>query len=94
MHEHIDIDYIAALCRIELTKEEKQILSRQLDSMLEYLDQLREVDVENIQPTLHAFDSSNVLREDEAGANLTVEEALKNAPDKGRSQIIVPRIVE
>jgi aspartyl-tRNA(Asn)/glutamyl-tRNA(Gln) amidotransferase subunit C len=92
--EHIDIDHIAAFCRIALSDEERRTLPGQIDAMLAYVQQLKTVDVQGVEPTLHALELSNVLRADEPGENFSVETALMNAPEQKNNQIVVPRIVE
>jgi aspartyl-tRNA(Asn)/glutamyl-tRNA(Gln) amidotransferase subunit C len=92
--EHIDIDHIAKLCRLALTDGEQKTLPGQLDTMLAYVQQLKEVDVEGVEPTLHPFEESNVLRTDDPGESFSVETALSNAPEQKDNQIVVPRIVE
>jgi aspartyl-tRNA(Asn)/glutamyl-tRNA(Gln) amidotransferase subunit C len=92
--EHIDIDHIAMLCRIALSDEERKTLPSQIDAMLAYVQQLKAVDIQGVEPTLHALELSNVLRGDKPGENFSVETALMNAPEQKDNQIIVPRIVE
>jgi aspartyl-tRNA(Asn)/glutamyl-tRNA(Gln) amidotransferase subunit C len=92
--EPIDIDHIANLCRIELNEKECATIVQQLETMLSYLEQLNEVDVEQTEPTLHALEQMDVLRSDEPGENLSLGEALQNAPERKNNQIVVPRIVE
>ncbi|MDR2200858.1 MAG: Asp-tRNA(Asn)/Glu-tRNA(Gln) amidotransferase subunit GatC [Puniceicoccales bacterium] len=92
--EHIDIDHIAALCRIALTDEERKTFSQQLDTMIAYLDQLKTVDIGDCEPMVQALDLHNVLRADEGEVSFPVEVALMNAPEKKNNQILVPRIVE
>ena len=92
--EHIDIDHIATLCRIALSDEERKTLPDQIDTMLAYMQQLKEVDIQGVEPTLHALEISNVLRTDKPEENFSVETALMNAPEQKNNQIVVPRIVE
>jgi aspartyl-tRNA(Asn)/glutamyl-tRNA(Gln) amidotransferase subunit C len=92
--EHIDIDHIAMLCRIALSDEERKTLPRQIDTMLAHMQQLKEVDIQGIAPSLHALEISNVLRPDKLGENFSAEIALMNAPEQKNNQIVVPRIVE
>jgi aspartyl-tRNA(Asn)/glutamyl-tRNA(Gln) amidotransferase subunit C len=92
--EHVDIDHIAMLCRIALTDEERKTIPGQLDTMIAYVQQLNEVDIQNVEPTLHTPELSNVLRADKPGENFSVESALMNAPKQENNQIVVPRIVE
>lgn len=90
----MDIDRIAALCRIALTHEERKTISRQLDAMLAYMQQLKEIDIRHVPATLHASDLYATLRDDQPGKSFSVETALSNAPKQENHQIVVPRIVE
>ncbi|MDR0351700.1 MAG: Asp-tRNA(Asn)/Glu-tRNA(Gln) amidotransferase subunit GatC [Puniceicoccales bacterium] len=90
----IDIDLISKLARIELTEEEKCKLTGQLRDILEYFDQLKEVDVVDVEPIAHAFPIYNIWRNDDIGESFPVAKALLNAPEKSGNQIIVPKMVE
>ncbi|MDR0418285.1 MAG: Asp-tRNA(Asn)/Glu-tRNA(Gln) amidotransferase subunit GatC [Puniceicoccales bacterium] len=92
--EHINIDHIAMLCRIAISDEERRTLPKQIDTMLAHIQQLEEVDIRDVKPTLHTLEISNVLRSDKPGENFSVETALMNAPEQKNNQITVPRIVE
>jgi aspartyl-tRNA(Asn)/glutamyl-tRNA(Gln) amidotransferase subunit C len=92
--EHIDIDPIANLCRIALTDEERRTIAEQLDTMLAYMAQIKAVDVEGIEPMLHASAIHSILRDDQPGESFPAETALLNAPEQKNNQILVPRIVE
>ncbi len=89
-----NIHYVARLARIELTPEEQQILGAQLSDILGYVAQLKEVDVNGVEPTAHAFPLVNVVRPDEAVPSLTQDEALRNAPARAGGLFVVPKIVE
>ncbi len=89
-----DVKYVANLARLSLTEEEEQKLGAQLDSILGYIEKLKEVDVSNVEPTAHAFPIVNVWRADEIKPGLTNEEALQNAPSKANGLFVVPKIVE
>ena len=90
----IDIDYVAALARIELTDEERQQFSAQLVDILNYFERIKAVDVSGIEPTAHAFPLYNVWGEDCAEPGFSPEEALLNAPELRDNQIVVPKVVE
>lgn len=92
--EGIDIDYVANLARIALTKEEKKTFAAQLGDVLHYVDKLNTLDVSNVEPTAHAYPLENVYAEDVAKSGLTIEEALQNAPAKRENMIVVPKVVE
>ena len=73
----MDVRYVANLARIELTEDEAERYEKQLDQVLGYVEQLRSVDVEGIEPTAHANPVFDVTREDEAhDRSFSAEEAL------------------
>jgi aspartyl-tRNA(Asn)/glutamyl-tRNA(Gln) amidotransferase subunit C len=74
-----DLEHIAKLARIELTEDEKETFLPQLESVIEYLDILNEVDTDNIQPTYQVNNLSNVLRNDEIKKSLSVKSATSTA---------------
>jgi len=92
--EQFDIKYVAHLARLELSQAEMQRLSGQLERILKYVEQLKELDVTDVPPTAHAVPLSNVFRKDEARPCGDTEKFLKNAPQQARGLFIVPKIVE
>lgn len=78
-----EIKHLEELARIALTDNERKQYAKQLSSILEYVDQLQEVDVAGVEPTGHATESKNVWREDEViGCPLDeVGRILDNAPE-------------
>ena len=90
----IDIKYVAHLARLALTAEEEQKLATQLGEVLGYIEKLKEVDVNGVEPTAHAFPLVNVTRPDEVRPSMAQEEALRNAPAQANGLFIVPKIVE
>lgn len=89
-----DVDHVANLARLELTQEEKETFTEQLNAILKYAEQLNELDTEGVVPTSHAMLLSNVMREDEVRASLPIETVLLNAPDEEDGQIKVPAVLE
>ena len=89
-----DIHYVARLARLELKPEEEQKLGAQLAQVLDYIEQLKRVDVSNVEPTAHAIPLVNVTRPDELRPSLPHEEALRNAPAQANGLFMVPKIVE
>ncbi|MDF1860036.1 MAG: Asp-tRNA(Asn)/Glu-tRNA(Gln) amidotransferase subunit GatC [Verrucomicrobiales bacterium] len=87
---------VAHLARIRLTDEEVSEYQVQMDEILKYVEQLNQIDVEGIEPTAHAEDVFNVIREDKAIAThqLSQEAVLRNAPDSAHDQIKMPKVVE
>ena len=89
-----DIHYVARLARLELTAAEEQKLGGQLRQVLDYIEQLKRVDIANVEPTAHAIPLVNVTRADENRPSLPHDDALRNAPASANGLFIVPKIVE
>ena len=89
-----NIDHIANLARIALTPEEKAKFSAQLGDVLTYIEQLKQVDVSQVEATAHAFPVYNVWSDDIPQIGLPVEAALRNAPAQRNHMIAVPKVVE
>jgi aspartyl-tRNA(Asn)/glutamyl-tRNA(Gln) amidotransferase subunit C len=90
----IDIDHLATLSRLALTPEEKAKFAAQLGDILGHIEQLKQVNVDGVEPTAHATPIFNVLQADEPRPGLPVEEALRNAPAQRDNMVLVPRVVE
>src|SRR5262245_51243278 len=76
-----DVAKIAHLARLNLTDEELQLFARQLAGILDYAEQLQEVDTSGVPPTSHPLSLTAPFREDEVRPSLPVEDALRAAPD-------------
>ncbi|UCD26487.1 MAG: Asp-tRNA(Asn)/Glu-tRNA(Gln) amidotransferase subunit GatC [Candidatus Bathyarchaeota archaeon] len=88
-----NVEHIAWLAHIELSKKEKTLFTKQFNDILEYFKKIDEIDTENVQPTYHVLDLKNVYREDEATPSMPIKEALKNVPKKEKKFVKAPRIV-
>lgn len=89
-----EVEHIAMLARLKLTEEEKELFSEQLSKILDYIEKLNELDTEDVEPTSHVIPLRNVFREDRTAQSLSVDDALKNAPDRAGSFYRVPKIIE
>lgn len=78
----IDDKYVAKLANLPLTVEEEEKYAEQLSKILDYFEQLKQVDTANVEPTFNVTGLSNVMREDETTASLSQDEALQNASKK------------
>lgn len=87
------VEHVAWLARIELTEEEKQAFTKQLNEVLDYFKKINEIDTSNIEPTYHVINLANVLREDKVEPSLSKEDALRNASQKEDSFIKAPKII-
>ena len=91
----VDVAKIAELARIELTAQEQEEMARELHSVLEYVNQLMELDVTDVEPTAHATRITNVDRPDQHGPSLDRDRVLQNAPAVQEDTLIqVPRVIQ
>ncbi len=88
------IEYVAHLARIELKPKELEILSRQLQDVLDFIDKLNKLDISRVNPTSHILPINNVFRADTLKDSLSSGKALENAPQKDGSFFVVPKIIE
>ena len=84
---------VALLARLQLTPEEEDQFTTQLGSILDYFEQLSELDVTDVQPTTRAIDVSNVTRKDELQPYSDREAILNDAPDREGEFFKVPQIL-
>jgi aspartyl-tRNA(Asn)/glutamyl-tRNA(Gln) amidotransferase subunit C len=88
-----DVDHVALLGRLELTGDECDMYTRQLNDILGHFQYLERLDTDKVQPTAHVLPLENVFREDLVGRHISREEALANCPDREDNFFKVPRIV-
>ncbi len=86
--------HVVTLARLSLTKEESETFVNQLSGILDYINQLEELDTDNIEPTSHALDLNNVFREDQSDRLFDPSSWRKNAPSEEMDHFKVPRIIE
>ncbi|MEQ9551877.1 MAG: Asp-tRNA(Asn)/Glu-tRNA(Gln) amidotransferase subunit GatC [Coleofasciculus sp. G3-WIS-01] len=84
---------VANLARLELTSEEEEQFLPQLNSILDYFQQLSELDTENVPPTTRAIDVSNVTRPDQLQRYPERDALLAEAPDQDGDFFKVPQIL-
>jgi aspartyl-tRNA(Asn)/glutamyl-tRNA(Gln) amidotransferase subunit C len=94
MIDRKDVEHVARLTRLALTEAELERMRDELNSILAHLDTLRAVDTTGVEPTSHAVDVVNVMREDVVEPCLSPDAVLANAPDRTGELFRVPRIIE
>jgi aspartyl-tRNA(Asn)/glutamyl-tRNA(Gln) amidotransferase subunit C len=89
-----DVLRIAELARLDLTPDEVELFTRQLASILEYVEQIRALDTSDVPPTSHVL-GRPLDRADVPADTLTRDEALANAPDAATEAGLfkVPRVI-
>jgi aspartyl-tRNA(Asn)/glutamyl-tRNA(Gln) amidotransferase subunit C len=88
------VQHVARLARLGLSDAERERLRDQLATILEHIDQLRELDLATIPPTAQVIPLEPVLRDDEVTPSLTVEQVLANAPRSENGFIKVRAVLE
>ena len=88
-----DVRHVAKLARLAIPESQVHRYAEQLEGILAYVAKIGEVDIEGVEPRAHAIQMRNVLREDEVGPMLSVEEVLQNAPDSDPPFFKVPKIL-
>jgi aspartyl-tRNA(Asn)/glutamyl-tRNA(Gln) amidotransferase subunit C len=88
------VRWVAHLARLELTDAELETMTRQLSSIVDYVNQLQQVDTEGVEPLAHALEVHNVFRADDLEPSLPVDAALANAPDRRGDFYAVPAVLE
>ena len=89
-----EVEHVAALARLELSEQEKELLTSQLSNILTYVEKLNELDTKGVEPTAHVLDIRNVMRDDVPEESLTQERALANAPEKAAGHYKGPKSIE
>jgi aspartyl-tRNA(Asn)/glutamyl-tRNA(Gln) amidotransferase subunit C len=93
-----DVQYVADLAHLELTAEECSRMERDLNSILDYIDHLNELDTSNVSPMAQVAQLSPIAdahwREDEPRPSLARPEALRNAPQSTEAFFRVPKVIE
>ncbi len=89
-----EIEKIAELARLSLKPEEKGKLKKDLESILAYVEQLKKVLTDQIEPTSHVLNLENVFRPDEVRPSDIREEVLKHAPHREGNFFKVPKIID
>ena len=88
------INKIAKLARISLSEEEANDLLKDMNSILDWVEQLNEVNTDSVEPLTNISSSTLPQRKDEAKDINSSDEILKNSPDKLEGYFAVPKVVE
>jgi aspartyl-tRNA(Asn)/glutamyl-tRNA(Gln) amidotransferase subunit C len=92
-----EVDKIAGLANLELTAKEKATLASQLAAIVDYIDQLNELDTSTVKPWQQQgtgeMSASYTTRDDIVEPCLGQKKALDQAPDKDDGNFLVPRVI-
>jgi len=85
---------VSKLAKIKINEKEENKLIEELNNILGWVDELKKVDTEQIEPMLSVFNESMVMRRDEVFSETSDELVLKNAPESKSGFFVVPKVVE
>ena len=87
-----DVRKVAKLARLELADADLAHLQPQLSAILDYVDQLQQLNTEGIEPLAHPLPIANAFRDDVPTPSLSVDDALANAPNRIGDYFGVPAV--
>ena len=85
---------VSKLAKIRINEQEEIKLIEELNNILGWVDELKKVDTEKIEPMLSVFNESMIMRKDEVSSETSDELVLKNAPESKSGFFVVPKVVE
>ena len=87
------VEELAHLARLEFNANQKAAIKSDLGKIIDFCNQLKEVDTSNVEPLIYVNDEYNVFREDIVEQPLSKEKALLNAPSKDSDYFKVPKVI-
>lgn len=88
------VRHVAKLANLPLSSEEEEKYSQQLSKILDYIDQLNQVETEGLEPTFNVSGQEHIMRSDEIGECLNQDGALANAPQKKKGFFVTKGIFD
>jgi len=88
------IKHISKLSRILVDDEKAKKLAGDMNSIFDFIEKLKELDTDNVEPLTSVAETSLKLRVDEVKSGNIREQVLKNSPDENEDFFVVPRVVE
>ena len=92
--DQAEVQKVAKLSRLDLSKAELAEFTEQLSAVLEYIEKLNELDIDNVEPLAHCLPVKNVFRQDVVKESLGTEKTLANAPQRDEDFFKVPKILD
>jgi aspartyl-tRNA(Asn)/glutamyl-tRNA(Gln) amidotransferase subunit C len=88
------VRWVAHLGRLELGDADLETMTRQLSAIVDYVNQLQQVNTDGVEPLAHAVELQNVFRDDEPAPSLPADAALANAPQRRGDFYAVPAVLD
>jgi aspartyl-tRNA(Asn)/glutamyl-tRNA(Gln) amidotransferase subunit C len=89
-----EVRKVARLARLDLPDADLALMAKQLSAILQYVDQLSQLNTDGVEPLAHPLPIQNVFRDDEPRPSLPVDEALRNAPNRAGDYFAVPAVLD
>jgi len=89
-----EVARVAALARLHLSEADAADMARQLDAILDYVEQLSALDTDGVEPTSHVIPLPTPMREDVPEPGMQPHLAVANAPQREGSAFVVPLVIE
>ena len=90
----IDIKRISYLAKLNLPSEKENFYENSLKDIIQWVDNLKKIDTENIEPLHNVTENTVSIRTDKVEKSNSVEDVLSNAPDRAQNFFKVPKVVE
>jgi aspartyl-tRNA(Asn)/glutamyl-tRNA(Gln) amidotransferase subunit C len=87
-----EVRKVADLARLDLSEADVETMARQLSAIVDYINQLQQVNTDGVEPLAHALDLHDVFRADAPAPSLSADEALANAPARKGDFYSVPAV--
>ncbi len=88
------IKHVAKLARISVNEAKVESLTKDLNSIFKFIEQLNELDTKNVEPLTSILNQSLRTRKDEIKVGKIREKILKNSPNKNEEFFVVPKVIE
>ena len=85
---------LGKLARISISDDKLNNLSKDLNSILEFVDQLKEIKTDQVDPTSNSLNQKLEVRDDKVDSKNSAEDILENAPEKEMDFFVVPKVIE
>ena len=85
---------LSELSKLEFDEQAKEVIKKDLQKIFDWVEKLKEIDVEGVEPLVYMTDEKNVLRKDVVKDTVTKEEALLNAPQRDSDYFKVPKVIK
>ena len=85
---------LGKLARISISDDKLNNLSKDLNSILEFVDQLKEIKTDQVDPTSNSLNQKLEVRDDKVENKNSTEDVLENAPEIEMNFFVVPKVIE